>query len=203
MTETSVRSTPLQTQLNRLQHHMLSPPSKAELLSNIESGRWPGLEIKRVTLPVSGCDIGLGVFASDSFPAGYPISHYPSSSHVTKDEYSNLPYDPNVANYAQEISTSGIVDWPRGPIVLLAHNIPVNAHYGHLINHSPCQSCRNVSQTVQMIGSRPQLIFRARRHIKKNDQLLRDYGEQYVWPNQKVECPACGSVKETGPKVYT
>ena len=172
MVETSVRSTPLQTQLNRLQDHMSSPPSKTELLANIMSGHWPGLEIRRVTLPVSGRDVGNGVFASRTFRTGCPLAHYPASTYVTRDEYDEMPMDdPKVASYAQEVSASGIAAWPQGPIVLLAHDIPDNTHYGHLINHSPCQACRNVSQTVQLIGSRPQLIFRARRHIKKNEQL--------------------------------
>ena len=187
-------------ELNRLQDHMVSPPSETEMLENIVSGLWPGLEIKMVTLP-SGKDIGLGVFAFKTFKTGCPVAHYPYSCYLEKDNYFNLESDdPSVANYAQEVSTSGLAGWRHGPIVLLAHDLPADSHYGHLINYSPCASCCNLVQTVKLIDGEPQLIFRAKRKIAKDEQLLRDYGDKYVWPDGKAECPGCGHVKETGVK---
>ena len=102
-----------------------------------------------------------------------------------------------IAKYAQEVGTSGLSGWTDGPIVLLAHRIPSNEHFGHMINHSPCPSCRNVSHVVKLIDGRPQYIFRTKRAIEAGEELLRDYGDKYEWPMGNVECPACGSKKDT------
>lgn len=195
----AINKTPLQ--LHRLQDHLASPPSRSQIRANILSGQWPGLVRKPVKLP-SGSDIGMGVFASERLQNGVPVAHYPASKYLLKQEYFELKSkDPCLASYAQEVGTSGLVGWNKGPIVLLAHDIPENTHYGHLINHTPCSACCNLAQVVKMVDNRPHLIFRTKRIIEKGEQLLRDYGDQYLWPNKTVECPRCGNTKETGPKV--
>lgn len=185
----------MQPSLSRLFDHMDSPPDKDEIFDNIENGQWPGLETRSVSLP-SGAKLGLGVFATQTFRKGCPVAHYPSSHAVSREQFLAMDTaDPRVDNYAQEIAGRD------GPIVLLAHDVSAESHFGHLINHTPCQSCCNLTQVVQRFHDNDVLIFRAKRRIKNGEQLLRDYGEDYLWPDHKVECPECGVVKATRPKV--
>lgn len=182
----------------RLQAHLTSPPPDYVIGARIMDGQWPGLERKPVTL-LSGQDIGMGVFATRRITQGQPVAHYPDHGYLPLETYLNRKYGKNssIPKYAQEVGTSGLSGWTAGPIVLLAHNIPPNQHFGHLINHSPCQSCRNVGHIVKLIAGRPQYIFRAKRTIEAGEELLRDYGDKYEWPMGVVECPACGIQKET------
>lgn len=181
----------------RLKDHLSSPPSCGFVRDRILDGQWPGLERKPVTLP-SGRYIGLGVFACDRLAQGQSVSHYPDHGYLLLPAYLKLPHWKNssVADYAQQVGTSGLSGWNKGPIVLLAHKIPVNQHFGHLINHSPCRGCQNVVHVSKLISGRPHLIFRARRTIDAGEQLLRDYGDEYHWPNSTIECPKCGKKKD-------
>ena len=132
--------------LTRLFDHNLSPPDKTELWSNVFFGMWSGLETRSVNLP-SGKDLGLAVFATEILRKGVPVAHYPSSANLSKDAYFATNFqDARVAQYAQEM------EGRDGPQVLLAHDVPADEHYGHLINHTPCRSCCNLSQVVQLIG---------------------------------------------------
>ena len=181
----------------RLFDHMISPPDKTEIWQNILTGNWPGLETRPVNLP-SGKDLGLGVVATRTFRKGAPVAHYPSTDSLSKQSYFDreLFKDPRVANYAQEM------EGPQGPKVLLAHEVSANDHYGQIINHTPCTTCCNLTQVAMKIDDDTHLIFRAKRRISPGDQLLRDYGAEYKWPGDKVECPKCGTIKDTVPKVY-
>ena len=129
--------------------------------------------------------------------------HYPYTDIVTLEEYYAMrPIEPGVYKYAHELPTAGLPGFEADYIVVLAHNISAESHYGHMINHSPCESCCNLTEKVELINGRPQLMFGAKREIRKGDQLLKNYGECYVWPDNQVECPTCGTVEKTGPKVY-
>lgn len=179
----------------RLEDHLSSPPPSGFVEARILDGHWPGLERKLVTLK-SGRPIGWGVFASICLAQGLSVAHYPDNGYEFLESYlEKRTQNSSIAAYAQEVGTSGLSGWTGGPIVLLAHKVPAMQHFGHLINHSPCKGCQNVTHVVKLIKGRPHYIFRTKRAIEPGEQLLRDYGDLYHWPNDTIECPSCGAVK--------
>ena len=180
----------------RLEPH-LSPQTHDDIIEAcIKNGLWPGLLRCPVTL-INGDSIGLGVVAASELQQGQTVAHYPDTKYVFLEEYLKSTHEKGslIPKYAQQVGTSGLAGWTDGPIVLLAHDLPGDQHYGHLINHSPCQRCRNVCHVVKVIAGQPRYLFRATRNIDIGEQLLRNYGDEYPWPNNVVECPACGKQK--------
>jgi hypothetical protein len=156
--------------------------------------------------------IGRGLWATKTFEVGDVIGNYPGQVKTLSlwdqqyDEPENGGNEGQIAYY-QQLDTSGLI-LPSGKrafkedVVLCVEDPDLKGQaQGHFINHSPCETHRNVSAVVTRQvddkgGWKPVLLFRAQKRVLAGQQFYRDYGSEYRWPNSRVTCPVCQKTVE-------
>lgn len=146
--------------------------------------------------------LGNGVFATQKIARGSVLFDFPGT-YCRESQYDQLlgKLNPNLKRRAimYDQQTNPVRDVGKKlnipPFVILAHRWQTPA-LGHTVNHSPHAVCQNVEVIQKLVkfpdGYRPVLLNYALRDIEPGEELLRDYGTEYYWPDGKVLCPRCG-----------
>jgi hypothetical protein len=176
-----------------------------EISKRIRTQDWPAVE-KAPAFLFDGTAIGEGLIAKRNILKNEIVCVYPGRrirGDQLDEELAKMGTDEQdlAMSYLQEIQSAG-TGLPG--VLVLAHEPNIQG-YGHLINHSPHERCRNIKQRTKAIkisidGNRERavcLLLYASKKISKGEPLYRDYGKLYCWPGGKVVCPKCGKEEVT------